>query len=106
VVSRPGHSVAQLPARLPALAARMVRVPVDRLTHADTVIFLIDAEPADVSSTDIRRRRAAGESIAGLVELGVQQHIEQHGLYLSLIPGRGESDQTPSPAAGRLHGQP
>jgi len=105
VVSRPGCSVAQLPARLPLLAPRMVRAPVDPLTQVDPVIILIDAPVADVSSTAIRQRRAHGQSIAGLVELSVQQHIEQHGLYLSMIPGRRASDRTQSPAAGRLHGQ-
>jgi len=105
VVSRPGYSVVELPARLPLLARRMVRAPVDQLTQVDPVIILIDAQAADVSSTDIRQRRAHGQSIAGMVELGVQQHIEQHGLYLSMIPGRRASDRTPGPAAGRLHDQ-
>jgi nicotinate-nucleotide adenylyltransferase len=103
VVSRPGCSVAQLPARLPLLAPRMVRAPLDELSQVDTLIILIDAPTADVSSTAIRQRRAQGQSIAGLVDLGVQQHIEQHGLYSARFPGRRASDQTLWPAAGRLH---
>ncbi len=35
----------------------------------------------DVSSTELRRRIAAGESIAGLVPDAVARYIEQHGLY-------------------------
>ncbi len=105
VVSRPGCSVQQLPARLPLLAARMVKPPMDRIGQGDPVIILIDAPTADVSSTAIRQRRAEGQPITGLVDLGVQQHIEQHGLYTSMIPGRRASDEQPIPAADRLHGQ-
>ena len=35
----------------------------------------------DVSSTDVRRRVAAGESIADLVPAAVARYIEQHRLY-------------------------
>jgi nicotinate-nucleotide adenylyltransferase len=35
----------------------------------------------DVSSTELRRRIAAGESIAGLVPDSVASYIERHGLY-------------------------
>jgi nicotinate-nucleotide adenylyltransferase len=105
VVSRPGFPVDELPQRLPRLLSRMVRPPLDPLSQIEPMISLIDAPTADVSSTAIRARVAAGESIAGLVPPGVQQHIEQHGLYTSMTPGRRESDNTPASAAGRLHGQ-
>ena len=39
----------------------------------------VTAATPDVSSTDIRRRLRAGESIAGLVPDGVERHIRQHG---------------------------
>jgi nicotinate-nucleotide adenylyltransferase len=35
----------------------------------------------DISSTEIRRRVAAGEGIAGLVPAGVARYIDQHRLY-------------------------
>ena len=105
VVSRPGCPVEQLPSRLPQLAARMVQPSMDDMTKMDPVIILIDAPTSDVSSTAIRQRRADGLPIAGLVEQSVQQHIEQHGLYTSMTPGRRASDEQPIPAAGRLHGQ-
>lgn len=105
VVSRPGCSVDELPQRLPALAASMARPPLDEVAQIEPVIILLDAETADVSSTAIRQRRADGESIAGLVPLHVQQHIEHHGLYSSRTPGRRASDAPRTPAAGRLHGQ-
>jgi nicotinate-nucleotide adenylyltransferase len=105
VVSRPGYPVDTLAHRLPRLVSRMVRPPVDSLTALDPMIFLIDAPTADVSSTAIRRKLAAGESITGLVPPGVQQHIEQHGLYSAMSPGRRASDAPERSTAGRLHGQ-
>jgi nicotinate-nucleotide adenylyltransferase len=105
VVSRTGYPALELRARLPLLAPRMARPPVGHLTKLDTLIFLIDAPTADVSSTAVRERRARGQPITGLVDLGVQQHIEQQGLYTSMIPGRRGSDSPPSQAAGRLNGQ-
>jgi nicotinate-nucleotide adenylyltransferase len=105
VVARPGYPVDELPLRLPQLAARMTDRPSAELRGTDRSIILIDAPTADVSSSAIRRRLAAGESITGLVPLTVQQHIEQHGLYTSLPPGRRASDAPQTPAAGRLHGE-
>jgi nicotinate-nucleotide adenylyltransferase len=92
VVSRPGYPVQQLPQRLPRLADRMVHAPLDTLSQIDPLIVLIDAPTADVSSTAIRQRRASGDSIAGMVPPSVQQHIEQHGLYTSMTPGRRAAD--------------
>jgi nicotinate-nucleotide adenylyltransferase len=105
VVSRPGFPVAELPRRLPALAARMAQPPIDAVAPIDPLIILIDAPTADVSSTAIRTHLAHGEDIAGLVPPRVQQHIEHHGLYTSMSPGRRRSDAPRIPAAGRLHGQ-
>jgi nicotinate-nucleotide adenylyltransferase len=68
VVTRSGFTVAAPPGLPPVLADRIVT---------------IGAPTADVSSTVIRERIAAGESIAGLVPPLVKQHIEQHGLYIS-----------------------
>jgi len=105
VVSRPGFSIVETPRRLPALAPRMARPPMDASGRSNPSIILIDRETTDVSSTAIRQRVAAGESIAGLVPAAVRQHIEQHGLYTSMTPGRRASDASKIPAAGRLHGQ-
>ena len=105
VVSRPGFPVGDLSRRLPLLAERMARPPIDAVDKIDPLIILIDAPTTDVSSTAIRDRLSNGESIDGLVQPGVQQHIEQHGLYTSTTPGRRASDAPPIPAAGRLHGQ-
>ncbi len=103
VVSRPGCSVDELPGRLPQLSGSMVKPAAVGAAHATPSIILIDARTADVSSTAIRKRRAAGESIAGLVEPIIQQHIEQHGLYAPIDPRRRSSDMPLDPAAGGLH---
>ena len=105
VISRPGAPVREVPERLPHLSSRIVTRPLDVLSSQIPLIILIDAPTADVSSTAIRDRRAAGESIAGLVLPRVQQHIEQHGLYTSMTPGRRASDAQHTSPAGRLHGQ-
>lgn len=103
VVSRQGFSVKELPRRMPRLADRMARPPIDEVSQIDPLIILLDAPTADVSSTAIRQRLADGESIAGLVPPNVLQHIERHGLYTSMTPGRRDSDAPRIPAAGRLH---
>ena len=105
VVARPGFPIDDVPHRLPLHASRMARPPLGAAALVDPHILLIDAPTADVSSTAIRDRCARGESIDGLVPDGVRQHIEQHGLYTSIAPGRRPGDRSPGSAAGRLHGQ-
>jgi nicotinate-nucleotide adenylyltransferase len=105
VVSRPGYPIDDVPHRLPQLADRMVRPPLDAISHIDPMIVLIEAPTADVSSSAIRDRRAHGESIATLVPDPVRQHIEQHGLYTPPTPGRRVNDTRPADAAARLHGE-
>jgi nicotinate-nucleotide adenylyltransferase len=105
VVSRPGFPVNEMPGRLPKLADRMARPPIDAIAQIDPLIILIDAPTADVSSTAIRKHLADGKPIDGLVPPHVQQHIEHHGLYSSMPPERRRPDALRIPAAGRLHGQ-
>ena len=110
VVSRPGSPVEALARRLPAIASRMRTVEEAGARrgsggYPSPLIFLITASTADVSSTAIRRRIAAGDSIAGMVPGAVQQHIERHGLYASAAAEPRASDPLNSRAAGRLHGE-
>lgn len=95
VVSRPGLGLIELRARLPQLKDRM------RLRHAaerdTTLIFLVEAPTADVSSTAIRQRVAQGRSVSGLVPPMVEQHIHRHALY--------EHRTSTSSRADHLHGQ-
>ena len=44
-------------------------------------IHLLDVEPFDVSSTEIRQAADAGESMEGMVPEGVATYIREHGLY-------------------------
>jgi nicotinate-nucleotide adenylyltransferase len=105
VVSRPGAPVDRLRHDLSWLRTQIVYPPVDELTQMDPSIIFIDERTADVSSSAIRERCATGLSIAGMVPPGVQQHIEQHGLYTSPTPGRRKSDAPAASEASRLHGQ-
>jgi nicotinate-nucleotide adenylyltransferase len=66
VVSRPGY-----PLTTPALP----------MTTSSTAVFAIEADTPDVSSTEIRRRVAAGEPLDGLVARSVAGHIGRHHLY-------------------------
>ncbi len=94
VVSRPGHPVANLPTRLPALAGRMRTVSDVESARAEaersTAVFLVEADTPDVSSTEIRARAAAGRDLDGLVPPVVERYIVRHGLYaLDLTRGEG-----------------
>jgi nicotinic acid mononucleotide adenylyltransferase len=83
----------------------MISAPFSAASMARPAIFLIDARTAEVSSTAIRRRLGDGQTIDGLVDPAVQQHIEQHGLYSSLTPGRHAINSEPDNEAGTLHGK-
>jgi nicotinate-nucleotide adenylyltransferase len=73
VVSRPG-----------ATRASDLMPPAGSATHspAAPTVLTVEATTPDVSSTEIRRRVAAGESIDGLVPASVAGHIRRHHLYV------------------------
>ena len=79
VIARPGTTMADALARTPQLADRIGRT-----------IHLVDAPTADVSSTDIRARLAAGGSADGLVPRAVARHIARHQLYRTADDGHGQ----------------
>jgi nicotinate-nucleotide adenylyltransferase len=64
-------AVANRPGERPAADPQVARAP-----H-----HLVALPSMDVSSTDVRRRVAAGESIANLVPEAVRRYIETRGLY-------------------------
>jgi nicotinate-nucleotide adenylyltransferase len=96
VVTRPGFAAETVRAGLPGLSDRMVELrSASRGGGAEPArpaVFLLEAPTADVSSTAIRQRRAAGVPVTGLVPPAVEAHILRHGLYR---PADG--------AAGHLH---
>jgi nicotinate-nucleotide adenylyltransferase len=53
-----------------------------RIPGSSTSVIPVDASTPDVSSTEIRRRVASGESIVGLVPPAVAEHIRRHRLYV------------------------
>jgi nicotinate-nucleotide adenylyltransferase len=85
VVARPGFTLDSLKKRLPDLAERMT-TPASLETDERTRIILIEAATPDISSTAIRRRLRAGESIAGLVPDFVNTYIAHHRLYVEAGP--------------------
>lgn len=46
------------------------------------MVISVEASTPDVSSTEIRRRVGAGESIDGLVPPSIAGHIRRHHLYM------------------------
>lgn len=45
-------------------------------------IHVLDMEPVDAASSDIRERVKNGETITGLVTSGVEEYIKEHRLYI------------------------
>jgi nicotinate-nucleotide adenylyltransferase len=74
VVSRPGITLDSLRERVPSAFARQ--------SSAKTRVILVAAATPDVSSTGIRGRIRAGESISGLVPDAVAEYIRTHRLYV------------------------
>ena len=83
VLSR--HRGAKVLAR--SLAAR-VNEPALRSTHG-SIVFAENAT-VPVSSTEIRRRIGAGESLDGLVDVRVSRYIHHYGLYRSASQTTGK----------------
>ncbi len=74
VVSRPGITLDSLRERVPSAF--------DRQRSSETRVILVEAATPDVSSTAIRRRVRAGESLSGLVPDTVAAYIHEHRLYV------------------------
>lgn len=85
VVSRPGTTLDDVRARVPAVAAR-VTTPAHVTTRATPGIVLLAATTPDVSSTEIRARAARNDGLAGLVTEPVERYIRRHNLYAA-FPG-------------------
>ncbi len=86
VVARPGTTLDEVKARVPALASRLTTAGDVAGRSTPGIVLLATATP-DVSSTAIRERAARNEPLAGLVTEPVEQYIRRHGLYAS----RGEA---------------
>jgi nicotinate-nucleotide adenylyltransferase len=73
VVSRPGTTLDSLHERVPSAFGLR--------PSAKTRVILVEANTPSVSSTEIRRRVRAGDSLAGLVPDPVAAYIKAHRLY-------------------------
>jgi nicotinate-nucleotide adenylyltransferase len=81
VIARPGTTIEGALARTPALRSRVRPPAPDLLADSTTGVFLVKAATRDVSSTMIRARLAARQSIDDLVPSPVARHIAAHHLY-------------------------
>ena len=81
VIARPGTTIEAALARTPELLSRTQPASASGDRSDQTGIFLVEAATRDVSSTLIRRRIAAGQSICDLVPAAVARHIAAHNLY-------------------------
>jgi nicotinate-nucleotide adenylyltransferase len=86
VIARPGTSVDAVRSRLAELESRFIDCTAapdaSRRSAVFPSIFLVHAATPNVSSTDIRRRASAGESLDGLVPAAVARYIHEHRLYV------------------------
>ena len=88
VISRPGYSLDKARSLLGAeYADRITTLPGEAggpLESGRPLVYLLDLETPDISSTDIRKRIRAGLSIEGLVPDPVAVYIQSKGLYQKL----------------------
>ena len=85
VIARPGTTLDQATARTSAVNQRLRQVAAASGATLpegpETGIFLVETDAPDISSSDIRRRLAAGQSIEDLVPPAVARYIQTHHLY-------------------------
>lgn len=86
VVTRPGFGIKSLKKVIERIKPTEVLLPGSRAIFKSENLkpgnlYLLDALTPDISSSKIRKRLRAGQSITGLVPPGVEQYIEKHKLY-------------------------
>ncbi len=87
VLRRPDSTVTAEPVSWPEWARpRAARAAKDLATAPAGRVLFVDVSPQGISATDLRRRVAQGETIAGLVPPAVERHIHQHALYRNPPP--------------------
>lgn len=90
VIARPGTTLDEAVARTPAVQSRVCE-PSPLVGSVNTTrVIVLPAVTRDVSSTMIRQRLQAGESIDDLVPPAVARHIVSHHLYGAVDDLHGE----------------
>jgi nicotinate-nucleotide adenylyltransferase len=87
VVSRPGITLHSLRERVPSAFRHHPPCSPSDLRVLDSEVcrvILVEAHTPDISSTDIRRRVRAGDSLSGFVPDPVARYITAHRLYSGL----------------------
>jgi nicotinate-nucleotide adenylyltransferase len=95
VISRPGTTLDAATARTPELRSRVRSVDQEATNGPHTFVFLVEARTRDVSSTTIRARLAAGQSIDDLVPGAVARHIVTNRLYGAVGNLHGKDQRVP-----------
>lgn len=84
VVSRPGITLDSIRERVPSAFPSTLKAS-SAGPSAKTRVILIEAATPDVSSTVIRHRARAGQSLADLVPEPVAEYIRTHRLYVDPV---------------------
>jgi nicotinate-nucleotide adenylyltransferase len=87
VVSRPGITLDSLRERVPSAFQHHPPCSPSALRDLgseETRVILVESNTPDISSTDIRRRVRARQSLSGLVPETVAEYIRAHRLYAGL----------------------
>jgi nicotinate-nucleotide adenylyltransferase len=84
VIVRPGTAFDDALERVQEARARPPGVGAREVAASSAGVFVVEAHTRDVSSTMVRARLAAGDSIDGLVPPAVARHIHVHHLYQSV----------------------
>jgi nicotinate-nucleotide adenylyltransferase len=85
LLARVTLAVAQRPGAAPQPAPEVAQALLSRPSQP------VPLPPMAVSSTEIRRRAAAGQALDGLVAPQVARYIERHALYRAAAPGAPRS---------------
>jgi nicotinate-nucleotide adenylyltransferase len=96
VIARPGMTLDGAAARTPHIATRLREPEASLAEGPGTFVFLVEARTRDVSSTMIRARLDAGQSIDDLVPRAVARHIVAHRLYGAVDNLHGQEQRVPS----------
>ena len=92
VVSRPGFDIGKIHSCLPDDARSRLTSSGNCIQLERSTIHLLNTVHADISSSEIRRRAARGESLLGLVPVSVADYINKRKVYTQDIYGQDSQE--------------